>query len=275
MPATTDGFELQNADIELLRSVHELRIATIDHLAALSGRSEIALWRRLRKLKDRHYLAAVARLMQKHIYALGSEGAPVLIEHGYAERTIAEKRIRHYELKEIGLRHALHVANVHTRLILLARSSPIVIDHWQEGPALWDSVSPGNGDPALPVRPDAYFILKHAGRAEGKNKLDFFLEADRSTMSHERMEKKLKGYILYHEQQLFTRKYPGMRSFRVLTVTETRARAESLARGLAHLIPTAPQQRAYRFMALEDLTLETVLPATAPPTLTVSDSQIS
>jgi len=263
MPAK-DGFELQDGDIELLRFAHELRIATIDHLVALSGRSEIALWRRLRKLKDRRYLAAVARLMQKHVYALGSEGAPVLIEHGYAERTIAEKRIRHYELKEIGLRHALHVANIHARLILLARQSPIVIDHWQEGPALYDSVVPGGGEPPLPVRPDAYFILRHTGRPEGKNKLFYFLEADRSTMSHERMEKKLAGYVAYHEQQRFARKYPGMKSFRVLTVTETRARAESLARGLAHLIPTAPQQRAYRFVALGDLTLESVLPSSAP-----------
>src|SRR6266571_8859111 len=129
MPAK-DGFELQDADIELLRSVHELRIATIDHLAALSGRSEIALWRRLRKLKEQRYLAAVARLMQKHIYALGPEGQAALIEHGYAERTLADKRIRHYELKEIGLRHALHVANVHAHLILLARGTPITIEHW-------------------------------------------------------------------------------------------------------------------------------------------------
>lgn len=261
MPAK-DGFELQDGDIELLRSVHDLRVATIDHLVALSGRSEIALWRRLHKLKERRYLAAVARLMQKHVYALGPEGAPVLIEHGFAERTIAEKRIRHYELKEIGLRHALHVANIHTRLILMMRSSPIAIDHWQEGPALHDSVSPGRGEPMLPVRPDAYFTLKHTERPEGKNKLHCFLEADRSTMSHERMEKKLKGYIAYHEQQRYTQKYPGMKSFWVLTVTETRARAESLARGLQHLIPTAPMQRAYRFIALADLSLESFLPAT-------------
>jgi hypothetical protein len=263
MPAK-DGFELQDADVELLRSVHELRIATIDHLAALSGRSEIALWRRLRKLRDQRYLASVARLMQKHIYALGSEGMSALIEHGFAERTIAQKRIRHYELKEIGLRHALHVANIHAKLMLLTRSSPIVIDHWQEGPALFDSVDPGTGEPPIPVRPDAYFILRHTERPEGKNKLHCFLEADRSTMSHERMEKKLTGYIAYHEQQLFTRKYPGMKSFRVFTVTETRARAENLARGLQRLIPTAPMQRAYRFMALDDLTLETMLTLPSP-----------
>ena len=53
MPAK-DGFELQDADVELLGYVHELRMATLDHLAALSGRSEKALRARLLKLVKLH-----------------------------------------------------------------------------------------------------------------------------------------------------------------------------------------------------------------------------
>jgi hypothetical protein len=64
MPAK-NGFQLQGSDIELLHFVHELRIATIDHLAALSGRSVRALWGRLHKLTERRYLTSVARFMQK------------------------------------------------------------------------------------------------------------------------------------------------------------------------------------------------------------------
>ena len=73
MPAK-NGFELQDSDIELLRFVYELRIATIDHLAALSGRSVRALWGRLHKLRERRYLTSVARFMQKQVYAIGSRG---------------------------------------------------------------------------------------------------------------------------------------------------------------------------------------------------------
>src|SRR5260221_833156 len=109
MPAK-NGFELQEGDIELLHFVYELRIATIDHLSALSGRSVRALWGRLRKLKERRYLASVARFMQKQVYAIGSEGVPVLIEHGFAPRNLAAKRPRHHELTEIGIRHSLFVA---------------------------------------------------------------------------------------------------------------------------------------------------------------------
>ena len=92
MPAKS-GFQLQDGDIELLHSVYELRIATIDHLAALSGRSVRALWGRLHKLKERRYLTTVARFMQKQVYALGSEAKPVLVEHGYAPRDFAERRL--------------------------------------------------------------------------------------------------------------------------------------------------------------------------------------
>jgi hypothetical protein len=91
MPAK-NGFELQDRDIELLHSVYQLRIASVDHLAALSGRSVRALWGRLLKLKERRYLASVARFMQKQVYAIGSEAVPVLIEHGYASRDFANKR---------------------------------------------------------------------------------------------------------------------------------------------------------------------------------------
>ena len=122
-----------------------LRIATIDHLSALSGRSVRALWGRLLKLKARRYLTSVARFMQKQVYAIGSEGIPVMIEHGYAPRNLAEKRLRHNELTEIGIRHSLFVADIHARMLLLTRSGPITLAHWQEGSALWDSVIPRQG----------------------------------------------------------------------------------------------------------------------------------
>lgn len=65
--SANNGFQLQERDIELLHSMYQLRLATIDHLAALSGRSTRALWARLLKLKERRYLASVARFMQKHV----------------------------------------------------------------------------------------------------------------------------------------------------------------------------------------------------------------
>jgi hypothetical protein len=262
MPAK-NGFELQDGDIELLHAVYQLRIATIDHLAALSGRSVRALWGRLLKLKKRRYLATVARLMQKQVYAIGSAGVPVLIEHGYAPGDVAARRLRHHELTEFGIRHSLFIADIHTRVLLLTKTGPITLPHWEEGATLWDTVPGRDGEAATPVRPDAYFILKHAGRPEGRNRFHVFLEADRSSMSHRRMETKIAGYIGYHGRRLHTRKYPGMQSFLVAFVTEGRSRAKELLKDLHPLIPHAAARDAYLFIPFEDFTLATLLPKAA------------
>jgi hypothetical protein len=259
MPAK-NGFELQDRDIELLNYIYELRLATIDHLSVLSGRSVRALWNRLHKLKERRYLASVARFMQKHVYGIGSKGVPALIEHGYAPHDLADKRLRHHELTEIGIRHSLFVADIHARMIKLTRNGPVTLAHWQEGPALWDSVVAREGDPKIPIRPDAYFILKNADRPEGNNRVHVFLEADRSTMAHSRMAAKIAGYLAYYEQGRHARKYPGMQAFIVATVTQTRSRAEELRKELHPLIPRASSRQAYPFIPFDDFTLASVLP---------------
>jgi hypothetical protein len=261
MPAK-DGFELQLGDIELLHFVYQLRIATIDQIAVLSGRSVRALWGRLLKLKQRRYLASVARFMQKHVYAIGSEGVPVLIEYGYAPKDFAKRRLRHHELTEIGIRHSLFIADIHSRLLLLTKTGSLNLTHWEEGSTLWDTVA-GKDESLIPIRPDAYFALTHAGRPDGKNTFHIFLEADRSTMSHERMAGKINGYVAYYDQRLHARKYPGMRSFTVATVTETRSRAEELRKDLHPLIPRSAARDAYLFIAFEDLTLPWLLPRAA------------
>ena len=79
-------------------------------------------------------------------------------------------------------------------------------------------------------------------------------------MSHERMAGKINAYVAYYEQRLHARKYPGMRSFLVATVTETRSRAEELRKDLHPLIPRSAARDAYLFVAFEDLTLASLLP---------------
>jgi len=51
-----------------------------------------------------------------------------------------------------------------------------------------------------------------------------------------------------------------MRTFLVVTVTETRRRAEELRKDLHPLIPHAAWRDAYRFIPFEDLTLAALLP---------------
>jgi hypothetical protein len=259
MPAK-NGFQLQDGDVELLHYVFQLRLATVDHLSSLSGRSVRALWNRLLKLKKRRFLASVARFMQKQVCALGSQGVEVLIEQGYAPVDMKDARLRHRELTDFGIRHSLFVADIHARLMLLQRTGSIRLVRWREGHALWDTAMTPLEGATIPVRPDAYFVLKRAGLPEGKNIFHFFLEADRSTMSHARITQKISGYLAYYDQGRHAKKYPGMNAFVVATVTETRSRAEELRNDLYSLIPRGARQ-AYRFIAFEDLTLSALLDA--------------
>jgi hypothetical protein len=261
MPAK-HGFQLQDRDSELLHYVFRLRLATVDHLSSLSGRSVRALWNRLLKLKKRRYLVTVTRFMQKQVYAIGSQGVEVLIEHGYAPVDLKDARLRHRELTEFGIRHSLFIADIHARLMLLRRSGPIKLARWREGPALWDTVTTPSAGAAIPIRPDAYFVLKRTGLPEGKNTFHLFLEADRSTMSHARMAQKISGYLAYYAEGRHADKYPGMNAFVVVIVTQTRRRAEELRNDLYSLIPRGSRQ-AYLFIPFEDLTLARLLPKAA------------
>jgi hypothetical protein len=252
------GFELQDRDIELLNYTYQLRIATVDHLSQLSERSIRALWSRLFKLRERRYLTSATRFMQKHVYAVGPLGVAALIEHGFAPAEVASRRLRHNELTGIGIRHSLFVADIHTRMLLLTSNGQITLPQWIEGTSLWDTVPGRAGESAIPVRPDAYFVLRRPELPEGKNTFHVFLEADRSTMAHTRMAGKINGYLAYHGQRLHAKKYPGMQSFVVATVTETRSRANELRRDLHPLIPRTARD-AYRFISFEDLTLSALL----------------
>lgn len=258
-----NGFELTRRDIELLHYTYQLRIATVDQLAALSGRSVRSLWGRLFKLKEHRYLAIAARFMQKHAYAIGSQGVSALIEEGYAPGEVKEKRLRHNELTDFGIRHSLFVAEIHTRMLLLTRGNPVSLSKWIEGPPLWDTIPARGGGPAIPIRPDGYFVLTNSQLPDGKRTVHVFLEADRSTMAHTRMAAKIEGYLAYYNRRQYIKKHPGMHSFMVATVTQTRSRAEELRKDLHPLVPRAARE-AYLFIPFEDLTLASLVPRPAP-----------
>jgi hypothetical protein len=264
MPAK-NGFELQQGDIELVHFVDQLRAATLrDHLVPLSGRPEKALRARLLKLTDRRYLASVARFLQKHVYVLGPAAIPVLIEAGFASDTIAGRRVRDRELKPMTIQHLLFVSDILTKLLIDERTSRIkIVDHQHDGPALWDHArahdDKGN-EITIPVRPDLKLALEDTAQPDGRSVADFFVEADRGTMSGDRMEEKTLGYLAYYREQRYMKKYPGMKMFQVLTVTETRSRAEYLEARLSPILPSGPARRAYRYVPIEELRLELLFP---------------
>jgi len=257
MPATKD-FQFCDTDLPILQYVFQLRLATIDHIAVLVGRSYKQTAERLAKLEEHRYLAVLTRRPNKHVYAIGRDGVSVLIEHGYAPEELADRRLRQHELKELGIKHSLFVATIHVKLLQLAGSAGFTISKWVEGASLWDRVTTSN-NVVLPIRPDALFTMIWP---DGKGRAHFFLEADRGTMAHSRMRDKITGYAAYFQQQRHIKKYDDMKVFRVATITETRGRADGLAAEFREMMQPA-WRAAYPVIAFEDLKLETLMPELA------------
>src|SRR5262249_29336719 len=108
MPAV-NGFQLIDSDLEIFISVFEHRFVTIDHLSLLTDRPRKRLHRRLLKLIERGYLSRIILPTQKHIYTLGRAAIPTLVERGLAPKEFLDVRLRHQELKELFLKHAMMI----------------------------------------------------------------------------------------------------------------------------------------------------------------------
>jgi hypothetical protein len=265
MPATKDGFLLTPLDLEYLRAVYLLRVGTINHLAALTNRSYTRTQKRAAKLETRGYLAALTRPPRKILYALGPEGVAALVEIGYVPDALLEKRIRTKELKDLFLQHLMLVKDVQVKLITQARGTSIEIARWDEGEQINDSVmieekrKEKSALVKIPVRPDAFFVLRDAARPEGKNLAPFVLEADRSTEGHETLRTKLKGYIHFILQDRVYGKW-GFKRFHVLIVTENAKRADNLQNELLKLVPPEFRSRFLIVTTLDVLTLDALVP---------------
>lgn len=254
------GFQLAAGDLDLIKWCYELRFATIDHFIALSKRHRPALVRRIVKLLERGYLSRIVLPGQKHIYAVGKAALQLLAENGIAPAEKIDARLRTSELKELFLKHALMIVDVHTALMLATRDTPLNLIRWQEGKELWDSikVSEGGKQRRLPVCPDGLFTLQDTSRPEEKNRLHFALEADRSTTTQARFKDKIVAYWNYLQSGRQEERY-GMKHFRVVTVTLTDERAANLAQMAADATPPA-LKKFFLFTSLKQFSIENPAP---------------
>ena len=249
------GFRLTAADVEMIRCVYEYRFLHIDHVSALMNRSYKKVHGRLLKLVRHRFLARIEFPFQKHIYVIGREGISVLVEQGIASQEFAESRLRHHELKELFLKHQLMLVDLRCTLELACRGEALRLIAWREGKELWDTVATwiDRKRVELPVCPDAYFVLEDSSRPDGRNRLNFFLEADRSTTTHKRFQQKLIAYGQYLRDGRHTEKF-GIKTFRVVTFTLTEKRALGLSAAAREvLVPDA--RKHFLFATNEGMSL--------------------
>jgi hypothetical protein len=227
------GFRIVEADLKILKMLSECRFLDARQIvAAFPATTERNIKRRLHFLYHNGYLERpsqqrVAFKPSEYIvYSLAKKGAGLVCQSG---DRLADTR----QSREMGvsfLRHSLMLSDF--RLALgnaLEDNRQFKLAVWKEL-GLIDAVYCNNE--RLPIAPDAFFCLE-----DEKYMRNFFLEADRSTMTIERVKNKFKGYWNWRAEKGHEAKL-GISSFRVLIICPSEERAENLRRAAAQASET-------------------------------------
>lgn len=235
-----------------MHAIDQNRYLRSTHIADLyRDDSKVKLLRRLHKLYHNGYLDRP--LAQLDYYQLGGGSKPLV--YGITSKGSAllaskqgggAKRIEN-RASRVFLDHTLEIADF---MVALERSSRahggVRVIHPDEilkragaarrgkhSPLSWETRITWQGTPAsIWVVPDKIFGLSFSGRLQETKY--FFLEADRGTMPVARTNlqrtsflRKFLSYAATYHDKLHSQHF-GMSNFRVLTVTTSRARIESL-----------------------------------------------
>ena len=221
-----DPLRIQPRDIALLRDMWEFRFLNTEQILALHDGSRRNLKASLNLLfqhgyLDRPVVQKTARLATSHIvYSLGRKSAEVLASNA-EEREGILRRVREVEKSLVPIiGHSLMISQFRVCLTLALRKKGSRITRWLQGQDLKEVLSYRGANP--PLVPDAYFKIEDEG-----DTINFFLEADRATMTTERFVRKLKIYWSWREDKTLQEKL-RLTHYRVLTITPSEGRSESL-----------------------------------------------
>ena len=222
----SDPLKLQPRDITLLRDVGEFRFMNTPQILALHQGGERNLLRRLSSLFQHGYLdrplkQTSAKLSSSHmVYALGRKGAELLSKDA-KEREGIYRRVKEVERTLPLMAHSLMISQFRVCLTLAAKTHGVKITRFTQGYDLKEMLRDVHGENPSLV-PDAFFTLEDKGDV-----INFFLEADRGTMTAERFVNKLKTYWSWRSDERLKKKLRLAR-FRVLTIAPSERRSDSL-----------------------------------------------
>lgn len=130
------------------------------------------------------------------------------------------------------LEHTLRTNDVRVAFILAAQARGYQIETWLNESELKADHAQDYayvGDLKVAIVPDAYFVLNL-----GNRRAHFFLELDRGTMTLRRWKTRVRAYQAYIDSGKYQKRYQTQ-SLRILTVTTTQARLESLKQATAQV----------------------------------------
>lgn len=123
------------------------------------------------------------------VYRLGLAGQRLAVERSWQPERRGRRSLTPGTL---FLRHALQVAELHTRLVQADRSRRIELLALAAEPACWRAYKAANGQ-RLTLKPDSYARL-----GVGAYEDSYFIEVDRGTEGSRAIERQLAAYVAYH-----------------------------------------------------------------------------
>jgi hypothetical protein len=282
-------FRLQERDAEIIQQIYRHRFLTSEHIAALLDGSQQGILRRLHKLYHAGYLDRPPEQIRPYksgsdpmVYGLGNKGAELLSERFHIPKTKVDWTSKNREVKTVFLAHTLQTANFMVCLELACRAkkgveliTPETI--WQQMPeAIRNRKNPYGWkvemkathhgkdlDLSFGMVPDKVLGLYFPQDQPGRNRAFFFLEADRSTMPIKSADmfrtsfyKKMLGYWHSWQQGLFEKTFP-FKSARVLTITKSQERIQSMVAIGKELDPKGKGLRMFLFATEKQFSLKT------------------
>ena len=236
--------QLTERDKEIIRLVYRHRFLRSPHICDLVSGSPQQILRRLHLLYHHRYLTRPRSQIEFYhyggrreiVYGIGSNGAALLkTELGTMFRDVPWDE-ENGSVKRVFLEHTLLVSDFMVSIELASRRHDIRLLTEQDLaeanlPFRWKMNLAGQ---KFSVAPDRVFALEFKGADENPRRSYFFLEADRGTMpvirkslSQTSFYRKLLAYETTWQQSIHEINF-GFPRFRVLTVTTSAARVESL-----------------------------------------------
>lgn len=256
--STSSAIQLTERDITILLALEQHRFLTTDHLLGLTeGSSRQGITRRLRELYDAKYVDRPrAQMMalsyadkRPMVYALGNEGAALLGNRFQMRLPDVYWTEKNRRVKEKFVEHTLGTSQFMVELELACSAAGniriITKDEMlttapeatrrRRYPFRWQTrIHWNNQWHDIAIVPDIIFGLHYSNKPEGKNKAYFMVEIDRGTMpitrrdiSQSSFARKLHSYADTFERKLHQEHF-GIRNFRVLTVTTSKERIETM-----------------------------------------------
>ena len=250
--------QLTERDVDILLALEKYRFLTTDHLLVLTGTtSKQGITRRLRELFDAKYVDRPKAQMhamaysekRPMVYALGNVGADLLSNRFQLRLPDVYWTEKNRRVKEKFVEHTLGIADFmvameiecreagNKRVIFRDEILATAPEHTRRkrDPFRWQTrINWNNEWHDIAIVPDAVFGIEYTDKPEGKNKAYFFVEIDRGTMPILRRDirqtsfaRKMHSYADTFERKLHTENF-GIKNFRVLTVTTSKERIETM-----------------------------------------------